>query len=53
MYPEHINLRDGSLVTPLVAALDGRFSQVAELLHQHQHDAGIDVWALRKAGLCR
>jgi ankyrin repeat protein len=34
-YPEHINARGGRLVSPLVAALHGRYFHVAELLHQH------------------
>jgi hypothetical protein len=34
-HPEHINARGGNLVTPLVAALRGKYFEVAELLHRY------------------
>ena len=37
-HPEHINVRGGRLATPLVAALRGKYLQVAELLHRHGAD---------------
>ena len=40
-HPEHINARGGRLVTPLVAALRGRYFEVAELLHRHGADVDV------------
>jgi ankyrin repeat protein len=40
-HPEHINARGGRMVTPLVAALHGKYFQVAELLHRHGADVDV------------
>ena len=37
-HPEHINLRGGLMVAPLVAALHRKYFKVAELLHQYGAD---------------
>ena len=34
-HPEDINAENGHLLTPLVAALDGKHFRIAELLHRH------------------
>jgi ankyrin repeat protein len=39
--PEHINVKGGRMMTPLVAALGGKHFQVAELLYQN--GANVDV----------
>ncbi|KAH9969671.1 hypothetical protein BC827DRAFT_22763 [Russula dissimulans] len=36
--PEHVNARGGWMVTPLTAALYGKYFRVADLLHQHGAD---------------
>jgi len=41
-YPERINARGGACLTPLRAALRGKYFQVAELLFRHGAD--VDVW---------
>ena len=40
-HPEHINARGGRMATPLVAALRGKYFQIAELLHRHGADADV------------
>jgi cytohesin len=40
-HPEHINARGGRMATPLVAALQGKHFEVAELLHRN--GAEVDV----------
>jgi hypothetical protein len=40
-HPEHINARGGRMVTPMVAALRGKYFQVAELLHHHGADVDV------------
>ena len=40
-HPEQINARGGKMVAPLVAALRGKYFQVAELLHRHGADVDV------------
>jgi len=39
--PEHLNARGGRMVTPLMAALYGKFFRVADLLHRHGADVNV------------
>jgi ankyrin repeat protein len=40
-HPEHVNARGGLMVTPLVAALRGKYFEVAELLYRHGADVDV------------
>jgi len=40
-HPDHINSRGGLLITPLMAALHGKHSYVADLLHRHGADLDV------------
>ena len=40
-HPEHINARGGHMVAPLVAALRGKYFEVAELLHRNGADVDV------------